>query len=320
MAKLRPADGQVSIVGFAQGPGLLWAGLARDSSGRVYTANGDYNIGYSIYEINPDTGQEIFVVQTALKGLFGLAFGPGDVLFAYDHRNAPVIDDVEDLHIVDLGTGATTFIGELTTYGRGRLDFLNGVLWTHNVENGLTQIDLNTSTPTDIYPLASAVPFTFPSAFCISPEGTMFFIGVDLWVLDSTTGATSRGPELSLYALWSGAVFLDGSPEPFALWFGGIPDGPMEIHVAGATPFSTLHLLAGTGHGGSTNIPAGFPCSGDKLNLKRPVRAVGTITADIDGKANLGPVFVPAAAIGQISVQAIDLSSCGMTNAATVWN
>jgi len=200
------------------------------------------------------------------------------------------------------------------------LDFLNGVLWTHNVENGLTQIDLITAVPTDINPLANAVPFTFPSAFCISPEGTMFFVGVDLWVLDSTTGAASRGPELSLYGLWTGAVFLDGSPEPLALWYGGIPNGPMEIHVAGATPFSSLTLLAGTGHGGATNIPAGFPCSGDKLNLKRPITSLGTIAAGIDGKANFGPVFVPAAAIGRISVQAIDLSSCTMTNAATVFN
>lgn len=78
VAKLNPSNGEVSIVGFAQGPGLLWAGLAQDSSGRIYTAHGDYSIGYSIYEINPDTGQETYVVQTALKGLFGLAFGPGD--------------------------------------------------------------------------------------------------------------------------------------------------------------------------------------------------------------------------------------------------
>ena len=148
----------------------------------------------------------------------------------------------------------------------------------------------------------------------------MYYMGVDLWMLDSVSGAIGRGPELSYYTLWSGALFMDGEPESFALWYGGIPNGPMEIHVAGATPFSTLTLLAGTGHGGATNIPAGFPCSGDKLNLKRPITSLGTITADIDGKANFGPVFVPAAAIGRISVQAIDLSSCTMTNAATVFN
>lgn len=320
VAKLNPATGEVSIVGFAQAPGLLWAGLARDSNGKIYSANGDNVLGYSIYEIDPDTGQATFVVQTALIGLGAMAFDSGDVLYAYDHRNGPVIDDIEDLLTIDLVTGATTFIGDLTTFGRGRMDFFNGNLWTHNVSNGLSVIDLNTALPTDVNPFANAIPFSFPDAFCISPEGSMYYVGIDLWILDSTTGATSRGPELSFYSLWAGAVFLEDANEPFALWFGGLPNSQMEIHVAGAAPFSTLTLLTGTGHGGSTNIPAGFPCSGLKLNLKRRISLIGTVTTDIDGRANLGTVFVPAAAIGQVSVQAINLSSCAMSNAATIWN
>lgn len=117
-----------------------------------------------------------------------------------------------------------------------------------------------------------------------------------------------------------GHRFLGGSPEPFDLWYCGIPNGTIEIHVAGATPFCAMTLLASTGHGGATNIPAGFPCCGDKLSLKRLSKSLGTIADVIDGKANSGPVFVPAAAIGCISVQSIDLWSCTVTNAVTVFD
>lgn len=320
VGKLNPNNGQVTVVGFAQGPGQLWHGLARDSSGKIYSANGDNILGFALYEINPSTGQATFVSQTSFIGLRGIAFGPGDVLYGWDHRNGPVVDDLEDLHIIDLATGGSTFIGELTGNGRGRMDFYGGHLWVHNVVEGLSQIDLNTAAPTDVNPLASAVPFTFADAFCISPEGSMFYMGADLWILDSDTGAVSLGPEVSLGALWSGAVFLDNAPEPFTLWFGGLPNGQMEIHIAGASPLSILNLISGNGHGGSTIIPSGYPCNGTELNLNSRVTSLGTVAADINGRASLGPVFVPAAAIGRISVQAIDRTNCATSNAATVWN
>ena len=319
VARLDPSTGQVTSIGSTGISGRLWDGMAIDSQGRIYSAYGDWIVGYGIYEIDPQTGQATFVVQTQLGGIGAIAIDSYDVFYAHDHRDAPLIVSPEDLHVVDLITGTTSFIGELGGTGRGKMDFFGGILWAHNVEVGLVQVDENTAVPTDVNPAAPPIPFTFPDAFCSSGEGTLFHLGIHLWVLDPSTGAATRGPVISQYSDWSGAVVLDSQPEPFSLWYGGLTGGPMEIHLSGASPGSSIALAWTIGPGGPTTIPGGFPCSGLSLDLNGGMRPLGTITAGLDGKATIGPFVIPPAASQTLRIQAVDLATCSTSNVATVW-
>ena len=319
VARLDPSTGQVTSIGSTGISGRLWDGMAMDSQGRVFSAYGDWAVGYSIYEIDPQSGQATFVVQTSLGGVRGLAFGPGDILYATDHRDAPLIDSPDDLHIVDLSTGATTFIGDTGSTSLGKISYAAGTLWAFDADDGLVEIDVNTGLATNVNPLAPPPPFNFPDALCSTAEDTLYHIGGEVWLLDHPTGASTRGPDITLYALWSGAVFLDSQPEPFSLWYGGLTGGPMEIHLSGASPGSSIALAWAVGPGGPTAIPGGFPCSGVSLDLNAGLRPLGTITAGLDGKATIGPLVIPPAASQTLRIQGVDLATCSTSNFATVW-
>lgn len=322
LASLDPSNGQVSIVGSTGIHGLLWDGLAIDSQGRIFAAYGDWIAKYGIYEIDPNTGRATFVAQTSLGGIRSLAFDSNDTLYAIDARNAPLIDTPYDLHTVDLSTGTTNSIGDTWgpgSDGPGKLTFADDILWAHNVSAGLVQIDVNTGISVDVNPQVPALPFTFPDAICSTTDDTLYYIGNHLWILDRLSGAVSQVALVSLFASWSGAVFLDSPTRPFSLWFGGTTNGPMEIRVAGGTPSGVVALAWSNGPGGPTPIPGGFPCSGVMMSLNSGMRLLDTLTLDIDGKASMGPQLVPASASQRVHVQAIDLTTCRTSNVAVVW-
>lgn len=319
VASLSPTTGQVSIIGVTGIHGLLWDGLAVNSQGRIFAAYGDWVAKYGIYEINPITGQATFVAQTNLKGIRGLAFGPGDILYATNHRDAPLIDTPDDLHVVDLLTGFTTFIGDTGSVSLGKITFANGVLWAYDAGDGLVQIDTVTGIATDVNPLVPALPFTFPDALCSTSDDSLYYVSNHLWIMDKETGAVSQVSLVSLFASWSGAVFMDNPTKPFSLWFGGTTNGPMEVKVAGGTPGSVIALAWTSGSGGPTPIPSGFPCSGLMLDLNINMRLLTSLSLGNDGKAAMGPQFVPASASQRIRVQAVDLTTCQTSNVAVVW-
>jgi len=320
-ASLDPKTGQVSILGSTGIHGLLWDGLAMNSQGRIFTAYGDWNARYGIYELDRNTGQATFVVGTSLKGIRALSFDSSDVLYALDARDAPLIDTPLDLHTIDLATGATTFIGDTLdsgSDGAGKLTFADGILWAHNVDVGLVQIDVNTGISTDVNPLVPALPFTFPDAICSSSDDTLYYVGFHLYLIDRETGAVSQVAPISIFASWSGAVFNENSGKPFSLWYSGTTNGPMEIKTAGGSPNGAVALIWATGSGGPTTIPNGVPCAGLSLGLNSNMRLLQVISSGNDGRAILGPRFVPASASFTIRVQAVDLTICETSNVAIV--
>jgi len=319
VASLNPATGQVSIIGATGIHGLLWDGLAVNSQGKIFAAYGDWIAKYGIYEINPTTGQATFVAQTNLKGIRGLAFGPGDILYATNHRDAPLIDTPDDLHVVNLLTGTTTFIGDTGSVSLGKITYANGVLWAYDAGDGLVQINTVTGVATDVNPLVPALPFTFPDALCSTSDDSLYYVGNHLWIMDKETGAVSQVSLVSIFASWSGAVFIDDPTKPFSLWFGGTTNGLMEIKVSGGTPNGVIALAWATGAGGPTPIPSGFLCSGVILDLNINMRLLATLSLGNDGKGILGPQFVPASAAQRVRVQAVDLTTCQTSNVAGVW-
>jgi hypothetical protein len=92
----------------------------------------------------------------------------------------------------------------------------------------------------------------------------------------------------------------------------------LKVKIAGARPFGQVAVLAANGIGGPTTTPTGFPCAGVELDLNSSMRLLGTGFADQDGLLELGPAPMPAGAISNIRVQAVDLSSCDVTNKAIV--
>jgi len=100
-----------------------------------------------------------------------------------------------------------------------------------------------------------------------------------------------------------------GPTGPALAWSGSCP-GAGTVSVNGATPGGAVYL----GYSrtlGPWAVPTG-PCAGTVLDLVTPT-LVTVLTADAQGDA-AAPANVPAAACGQVHVQAFDLGGCLGTN------
>jgi len=91
----------------------------------------------------------------------------------------------------------------------------------------------------------------------------------------------------------------------------GAPGSVMSFDASGATPGSTVAIIWSFSLGNYL-IPGGFPCAGTELGLGTPV-GWSLVSANASGVANLTR-FVPARAAGLAHVQALDLSTCGLSN------
>lgn len=83
--------------------------------------------------------------------------------------------------------------------------------------------------------------------------------------------------------------------------------------VTGNTTNRPLALLWAFGTG-SQIIPGGYPCAGTQLGLDASATLGATLTADAAGQAGF-TTSVPAGACGRIWLQALDLSTCGLSPA-----
>jgi hypothetical protein len=104
---------------------------------------------------------------------------------------------------------------------------------------------------------------------------------------------------------------VNGGGSQMQLSASGAPGGVMSFDVAGATPGSTVAIIWSFSLG-NYMIPNGFPCAGTELGLGTPLGWT-LIGANASGMANLTR-FVPRGAAGRVHVQALDLSSCGLSN------
>ncbi len=294
---------------------FFWSAMAVDSQGRMFAANGRFDAGYDIYQINPNTGQETLVLQTNFFDISSMAFGPGDVLYLINDRDAPWIYSPNDLYTLDLTSGVSTFLGELGVTQVHGLDFRGAELFGYSFDSGLVSISTLSGLATDVN-LSASGPHSSSISFCVSDNGALFFVDTYLWMLDAETGIHSLVSPTTPPGLWTGAAFLEGPIDPFALWVGGETDGPMTVHLSGASPNANIAIAweRGGGFAGRTAIPAGFPCAGTLVDLTSGMQLLTVLTANASGEASTPPQFVPAGARRTVHLQAIDLSTCETSN------
>ncbi len=313
-------DAKTAEMQFIGSTGLnvhLWEALAVDSQGRMYAAYGRYFAPYAIYEIDPDTAQATFVLQTSFIGLVAMAFGPNDTLYLVNERDSPLIQTPIDLYTLDLATGATNYIGEMSSGGLliRALDFYGGELFGF-ASTGLAKIDTQTAQVTDVNPSIPSMP-TSTVSMCFSESGAIFYLDGGLWMIDTDTSAWSFVTRTQLSGFWSEAEFFEGPKDPFALWMGGATNGPMTVNCSGATPNGNIAFVwerNGAGPAGPTPIPAGYPCAGTEVNLSSSMQLFGIMPANANGEVSTPPQFVPAGAARTVRIQAIDLTTCETSN------
>lgn len=320
---LSPKDGSVIRTGWALGARGTWYGLARDSQGLLVGASGQFhplaNEPYGIYSIDPLTGGTLLVVQTSLFGITAIAFGPGDLLYAL-HDPSYGQGALIDLIRIDLLTGASTLVGNTGITLSDTLTYGDGFLWTYHGGEfglGLMRIDPLTGMATDVNPGLRG-PNDLVDSLTFSDDGVLYLIDYGLWIVDTVTGVPVFVNFIPGFPLFYCAEFVPGLAEPFSLGLRGESGHLMGAFVAGATPGGRVALLHGYGYGGPTTIPGGSPCAGGWLDLRSPVRLVSVLTAGLDGKAEVGPVFVPAQVRGRVRLQALDLATCATSNVARV--
>ncbi len=315
--KINPKTGQTTRIGTTGLNQNLWHSMARDSQGRIFSAYGYWSVPYAIYEINPSTGQATFVSQTALKGISGLAFGPGDVLFAVNDRAAPVSYGPDDLHTIDLATGSDALIGPTNLVSMGSLVYGQGSLWGYDGDLGLVNLDSATGAATDVNP-SFVGPRDFNESYCFSDDAVLYEVDAGLWVQDTLTGVPTFVGPLNYFGILGGIEYLPGPTSPFVLGTLGETGGPMGAQVWGATPNGSVVLLYALGAAGATLVPSGQPCAGTLLNLNSTVAAATILHADSQGHALVGPAFAPAAVAGSARLQALDITTCATSNLAQV--
>lgn len=309
-------NGNAIVLGQVGPPWNLWTGMAKDSQGQIYASNGAYFTTYGIYKIDPIAVTATFVCQTNLNSIGGLAFGPGDVLYAIHDTTAPVSGGPDDLYTIDLLTGMTTRIGATGLRSVSALAYGQGDLWAWDLfESGLVLLDPVTGIASDVNPQIDDAGVGLCQTLCFSDNNVLFGGFGTLAILDTVTGVPSHiGLMANGLGLVTGMEFLPNQPDPFALWVQGKTGGPMAIQVAGATPGASVALLAAAGGGGPISVPAGNPCAGLQVDLNGTTRLLGIVTADGQGRASLGPAYVPVAARNNARLQAVDFSTCATSN------
>jgi len=312
-----PESGAWSTVGSTGVVYGNWTSISQDSQGRIFAANGYWNLPYRIYEIDPSTGLATLQCQTQLFGINALAFGPGDLLYAANDRTAPTIPHPYDLHEIDLVTGSTNLIGAIGVNGLASMDFHSGMLWAYDHDIGLMTIDPVSAVGTDVNPHFRG-PADLAESICFGPDGQLFQMDAGLWVMDTITGVPCLVGLTGYLGFIVGIEFITGPNSPFTLGTKGQTGSPMGIEVWGAAAFSTVVLLGAQGGGGPTAVGSGHPCAGTVLDLNANHRLVDLIRTDGQGHARFGPAFVPAGAAGSLRLQALNLASCRTSNLARV--
>jgi hypothetical protein len=311
-------DPQTGAQSFLGSSGIVygnWSAMTMNSQGRVFASNGYWNLPYRIYELDIATGQALFICQTDLNGIGGLAFDSTDRLFAANDRTAPSIPHPFDLHEIDLGTGATQLIGAMGVTGLVAIDVFGGQAFGYDVNLGLVSIDLGSGAVTDVNSSFRG-PLDLAESICFGPDGQLFQVDAGLWVMDTLTAVPCFVGLTGYPGFIVGIEYLDGPGRPFTLGTLGETGGPMGLEVWGTTPQAAVAFLHASGGSGPTPVGAGLPCAGTLLDLNAGVQLAAVAQTDAQGHARLGPVQVPAAAAGLIRLQALDLTACRASNLA----
>ncbi len=311
---INPKNGQSVFIGSTGLTQNLWHSMAKDSQGNIYAGYGYWNSAIAIYQIDAISGQATFSAQTNLFGVTGLAFGPGDVLYATNDTTTPLGGGPDDLLTIDLVTGTTTLIGPTGLKSLQSLAFGNGVLWGWDTDNiGLVRIDTVTGLATDVNPSLED-NLNLIQTLCFSEDGILYGAFGSLWIIDMLTGAPGFVAYMPPIGLLGGIEFVPGQPAPFSLGVKGTSGGPMGAFAAGATPGGNVAFLFAQGGGGPTLIQSGMPCSGYWIDLNGTAALIQVARADAQGKVEIGPAQVPPLQAGNMRLQALDLTTCATSN------
>jgi len=310
-------SGESSYIGSTGQTHYYWSAMAIDSQGRVFASFGTYSAAFLIYEINPSTGRGISSIQTNLFGISGLAFDDNDVLYAINDRDAPLSTRYMDLYQIDLTTGGTTLIGYTGIRNALALDFYDGSLWTYNLGKGLQKIDPVSGIGSDVSPWIVG-PIGSTISLCINDAGTMYYVDGGLWMVDRDKGSFSLVRAIYPFGWWAEAVFVEGPDPPQSLWLAGQSEGPVGVKVRGVTPGGNVAFLWSEGLGGPSYLPAGSLCPGVELRIAPNYRLATITTANAQGETGIPPMYLPASARRSFRIQAIDLTTCEITNPVMV--
>ncbi|MBC8403975.1 MAG: hypothetical protein H8E15_02020 [Planctomycetes bacterium] len=185
-----PGNGQASLIGWTGHHTHLWNGLAQGSQGRLFAATGDWIVGFSIYEIDPQTGAGTFVVQTNLTEIGCMAFAPDDTLFIGHDPNWPTGGGIYELYTLDLNNGTESLVGSTEIVNLLALDFFADQLYGHNTFEGLMTIDTTTGAATDVNQNFLG-PGGGTMSICFNDQGALYYLDHALWVQDKGSGIRS---------------------------------------------------------------------------------------------------------------------------------
>lgn len=315
--RIDPRTGEAAWIGSTGLQAELWTGLAQDFTGRLFASYGYWDTPFQIYEIDPLSGRPTFVLQTNFIGISSIAFGPGGLLYVTNMPTNPTAGDYY-LHAVDLLTGATTLVGNTGITAITALDFdAQGRLWAFAAYTGLVEIDLATGAARDVNPTFQGPP-DLSKSMVFGEDDALWMLDLGLWIGDRSTGVPSLIAPVSIINIFGGMEYVAGPKPPFSLWTTGETGGPMSIRVTGATPHGIVGIAYARGAGGPTPIPPGRPCAGTLLDLNAGFSSLRVLQADAQGRAQMGPAYVPLSVAPTTHLQAVDLATCLTSNHARI--
>jgi hypothetical protein len=219
-------------------------------------------------------------------------------------------------------------VGVLTAYSASRaavnvkvvdndVDGLFDSVWftlgTTGLSWGSSQYVHNFATPTQTLKLTATIDMNGDRAVATienhASGATEIFHGDNVSNIASGLG-TGFGLAVSGRA-YADNFEVNGGGAQMQLSASGAPGGVMSFDATGATPGATVAIIWSLSLG-SYMVPNNFPCAGTELGLGNPL-GWALVGANAIGVANLTR-FVPPGAAGRVHMQALDLSSCGLSN------
>ncbi|TAH34431.1 MAG: hypothetical protein EYC70_15940 [Planctomycetota bacterium] len=311
---IQSSTGQVFYLGFTPVLGSTNA-MAKDSGGRIFVA-GHVALGgpSGIALFNPDRADLTLAAQVPLDDIRGIAFGLGDVLYAIQDEG------VDLLYTIDLATGTAQLVGSTGLGSIQSLAFAGGVLYayanfdTASAPSGLMILNTATGMATDVNPSIDAFSGEFQT-LCFNRTGVLYAGSSVLATIDTATGKRHWIVDLPVDV--RAMEFLEPISYPMRLMVLGPCPGTLRAALTGASPRDRIAFLYSVGSSGPFTIPSG-PCAGTQVELGASV-ALG-VMSNVGELGNARSVYfpVPAGACGQLRIQALNLTTCEISNVVLI--
>jgi hypothetical protein len=273
------ATGNSSLIGYS-GYSKLNA-MAKAPDGTMYAMSDS-----DLLSIDPVTGLATYVATTSLNSVRGLAFDSSGTLYAAENPIPTAIDE-DILYTIDVGTGATNFIGATGFFGIQGMSFSGNVLYAFDIGNGsgigdgLITIDPATGVSTDVNP---GVNGSGSQAQCLFTDnaGNLYCAASELFSVDKATGVVTviGGGGFSV----RGAEVL-GTSGPVLMVNNLTAGQTATISVANAGALGIVFLGYSLQGAGPTSI--GTPWGSFDFALSLPIRRMPPLFADANGDASV---------------------------------